>query len=215
MREQVASSSTKEYVGVVPLLDRRTGEFVEAHLFRGLDQKNFSDYEQLWKPELDRARAASSSWLEAAKFNAQDSHWMWTEKGAKANAHMSLETFAVECDGKTQGMILLNLVAFGQLDVQKGAELVYVEMLATAPWNRKQLTDSPVYKGVGHILIGAAISLSIECEFQGRLALHSLPQSESWYNTETDFTNLGSDHDKKLVYFEATEDQARKFLENG
>lgn len=215
MRDEVVSSATKEHVGVVPLLDRQTGTFVDAHLFRGLDQKNFNDYEQLWKPELDRARVASPTWLAAATFNAQDSHWMWTEKGAKANANMSLETFAIEYDGKTQGMILVNLVAFGQLEDQKGLELVYVEMLATAPWNRKQLTDQPLYKGVGHVLIGAAISLSIETEFRGRLGLHSLPQSESWYQTETNFTNVGMDHDKNMIYFEATEDQAKKFLENG
>ncbi|RDS84142.1 hypothetical protein [Dyella psychrodurans] len=215
MRDSVAGSWTKEFVATVLLSERSTGNVVEAQLFRGLDQKNFDDYERLWRPTLVQAKASFSTWLESGKVNAQDAHWAWTEKGRKANADMSLESFAIECDGKTQGMMLLNLSEFARHKDQRGLDMVYVEMLASAPWNRSQLTPTPIYGGVGQILLGTAISLSIESELKGRLGLHSLPQSVSWYEQKTNFTNLGMDPEKDMIYFEATEEQAKEFLENG
>ena len=204
----------KKLVGSVDLQNRLTGQWVAADLFRGLDQRNFDDYTNLWKPELDKARARASSWLGAAAVNAQDGHWEWPQKAVAASSNMGQETFAIECDGKTQGMLLVDLTQFTRLDEQKNLELVYVDLVATAPWNRTNLVPNPIYRGIGRVLIATAISLSIDLEFKGRLGLHSLPQSETWYAQQAGFTNLGLDQPKKMLYFEATEVQARTFLES-
>ena len=64
-----------------------------------------------------------------------------------------------------------------RLDPDKGKPLVYVDFVETAPWNAKEFTSSPIYKGVGVRLIQAAARLSIDESFSGRVGLHSLPQS--------------------------------------
>lgn len=204
----------KELVGQVVLYNRESKSFDKAEVYQELDQKNFNDFDRLWKPMLAKRGAEVHTLAEAADANVQDARWDWVGKAKVAAMMMGQETFAVEC-GDTQGLMLVNLNGFGQLGVQKGRELIYVELLATAPWNRHKLVDSPRYKGVGRVLIATAISLSIDSGFHGRLGLHSLPQSESWYRNEAGFTDLGLDAPKRMHYFEATVDQAKDFLEEG
>lgn len=200
-------------LGQVDLYNRESSSYENADVYQELDQKNFDDFDRLWKPMLEKRAAEVHSLTEAANANVQDVRWDWVGKAKVAAMMMGQETFAVEC-GETQGLMLVNLNGFGLLDMQKGRELVYVELLATAPWNRHKLVASPRYKGVGRILIATAISLSIESGFSGRLGLHSLPQSESWYRNEAGFTDLGLDAPKRMHYFEVTVDQAKAFLED-
>lgn len=189
----------KELIGEVELLNRTTGIFDPAYVFQELDEKSFDDFEKLWRPMLVAQRTP-------------DSHWEWVEKAREVAKLTQYETFSVECDGTTQGLMFVNLMKFAQIVEQKGRELVYIELLATAPWNRPKVDASPRYKGVGRILIGTAISLSRDMEFSGRIALHSLTDSESWYRDEAGFTDLGLDTKKKMRYFEMTEAQATAFL---
>jgi len=60
----------------------------------------------------------------------------------------------------------------------------------------------------------SAVSLSYELEFNGRLGLHSLPQSESWYRDVAGFSDVEYDAPKRMRYFEVTEAQAAAFLSN-
>jgi len=201
----------KELIGERVLIERASGTELPAQIFRTLDQKNFEDFRNRWHPLLKARRAEVSSWESAADLNAQDSHWEWVEKALEAERMMGRDTFAVECAGETQGLMLVD-VGFGRLAVQRGLELVYVELLATAPWNRPKFVDAPIYKGVGRVLIGTAISLSVELGFNGRIALHSLRQSESWYRTAGGFTDVEFDADKRMRYFEMTEADAATFV---
>ena len=201
----------KELLGERIIFQYGTGAEVPAMVFREIDQANFDDFENLWRPQLEKARRRVSTVDEAAAISIQDSHWEWADKAIEAQRVMSRDTFAVECAGQTQGLMLTD-VGFGRIDVQKGRDLVYVELLATAPWNRPKLVDDPQYKGVGRILIGTAISLSVELGFAGRIGLHSLPQSEVWYRTAGGFTDLGFDPTKKMHYFEMTESDAAAFI---
>jgi len=203
----------KELLGQVDLYNRESASYDKAEVYQELDQKNFDDFDQLWQPMLAKRGAEVHSLAEAANANVQDARWDWVGKAKVAAMMMGQETFAVEC-GETQGLMLVNLNGFGQIEVQKGRELIYIELLATAPWNRHKLVASPRYKGVGRILIATAISLSIDSGFHGRLGLHSLPQSESWYRNEAKFTDLGLDAPKRMHYFEVTVDQAKAFLED-
>ena len=202
----------KERVGAVVLPNRVTGVFETAEVFRELDQKNFDDFERLWRPMLKSSRDEFPSWAAAADANAQDSHWDWVGKAKDATRLLQYETFALECSGETQGLMLVDIAKFGRVAGQQGRELVYIELLATAPWNRPKLVPKPRYKGVGRILLGTAISLSVDLEFKGRVSLHSLPQSESWYRTVAGLTDGGYDSAKKMQYFEMTEAQAAAFL---
>jgi hypothetical protein len=202
----------KELVGGVVLLNRLTGEFESAEVFRELDQKNFDDFERLWKPMLTSRRDQFTSWAAAADANVQDAHWDWIGKGKAAASSLQYEAFSVECDGATQGLMLVDVTQFARLEAQRGRELAYVELLATAPWNRPKFVAAPKYKGVGRVLLGTAISLSHDLGFNGRTGLHSLPQSESWYRADCGFTDAGYDPTKKMQYFEMTEAQAAAFI---
>ena len=63
-------------------------------------------------------------------------------------------------------------------------------------------------------LIRAAIAVSEEEEFRGRIALHALPQSEAFYTKFME--DLGIDPSmERLRYFEMTEEQAHKFMKGG
>ncbi|WP_314964497.1 GNAT family N-acetyltransferase, partial [Bradyrhizobium cosmicum] len=66
---------------------------------------------------------------------------------------------------------------------------------------------------VGSALITAAIALSEDEGFKGRLGLHSLPQADDYYR-KIGMTDLGQDVAyQNLRYFEMTSEQARAFFE--
>jgi len=202
----------KELLGRPLLFDRTTNTFETAELFQNLDDKTFEDFETLWRPALQARTAQFASWGEAADANSQDSHWDWVKVAKEAERLMQYETFCVECAGQTQGLMLVNLSKFAQHEVHRGREIAYVELLATAPWNRPKFVPTPKYKGVGQVLLATAISLSVDQGFKGRLGLHSLPQSVTWYASSGAFTDCGFDAEKKMQYFEMTESQAAAFL---
>ena len=83
----------------------------------------------------------------------------------------------------------------------------------------KELFDPPRYRGVGTILIRAAIELSKIEEFKGRIGLHSLPQANHFYANTCGMTDLGIETTDKnhegLRYFEMTPEQAQAFIEKG
>lgn len=201
----------KELLGERILFVHGTGAEAAALVYRELDQKNLDDFETLWRPPLTAARNRVKTADEAAAISIQDWHWEWATKAIEAQRMLGRDTFAVECNGETQGLMLTD-VSFGRIPSQKARELVYVELLATAPWNRPKLVSDPRYKGVGRVLIGTAISLSVDLGFNGRIGLHSLPQSESWYHAVGGFTDLGIDLANKLRYFEMTESDAAAFV---
>lgn len=198
----------KESLGRFDLLNRETGVYESAELFQNVGESDIGDVERLWRPLLEQRSAEFESWSAAAEGNAQDAHWDWLHLARAAAASMSLELFAVECAGQTQGLMLVATNQFARLEIQRGRELVYVAFAATAPWNRRRFVPSPRYKGVGRLLMMTAISYSIEQGFSGRIALHSLPESESWYRRSFPFTDLGYDAEKQMHYFEMTEAQA-------
>jgi hypothetical protein len=90
-----------------------------------------------------------------------------------------------------------------------------VKYIESAPWNLKGYVGAGArFGGIGISLIRAAIAVSVEEEFRGRIALHSLPQSESFYGRFME--DLGIDpYVEKLRYFEMSEERALKFIRGG
>jgi hypothetical protein len=203
-------------IGTYDLLNRHTGEFEDAQVFTPIGDNNIVDFETLWRPAFQKRLARVRSREELAAANLQDHHWQWGEKARERAGRLDCQSFAIECDGQTQGLMFVKTTAFARESSQKSQHLVYIDLLATAPWNRHGFTDRPAYKGVGRLLLVAAISLSVAEEFKGRIALHSLPQSESWYRDICGMTDLGIDkaynYPPGLRYFEMTEAQAKAFI---
>ena len=205
----------KQLIGTYDLMNRITGEFEEAQIFSPIGPDNVADFETAWLPAFEERLTTMKSQGEVAEANLQDFHWDWAGKTRERSGRLDWESFAIECGGLTQGLMFVSLTAFAREPSQEGKHLVYIEMLATAPWNRHGFTDQPQYKGVGPFLLVAAISHSFAEEFQGRIGLHSLPQSESWYRDICGMTDLGIDKEINyppgLRYFEMTEAQARAY----
>ena len=121
--------------------------------------------------------------------------------------------FSVVAQGETQGLAQVDLTKASRESSQAGRPLVYLDYLEVAPWNRPEFGAAPRLRGVGSALLTAAVALSDEEGFRGRLGLHSLPQADAFYR-KIGMTDLGQDSAyQNLRYFEMTAEQARAFLE--
>lgn len=205
----------KQVVGPVDLFNRQTSVFEEACIVRGLDEKNYDDFVQHWQPMLQARRAQFLNNAAACAGNVQDWHWDWIVESYKAERTLGYDTFAIECDGQTQALMVVDSNQFALHPGQQGKELVLIARLATAPWNRNKTVERPKYKGAGRALVATAVSLSIELEFGGRVSLHALPQSEDWYRHCGFFEVQDSNPNNTLKYFEMSADAAAKFLQEG
>lgn len=77
--------------------------------------------------------------------------------------------------------------------------------------------NGPRYRGVGKVLLAAAITLSVQEGKSGRIGLHSLPQADAYYR-QCGMTDCGPDFaysEWPLRYFEMIESQAASFLSGG
>jgi hypothetical protein len=97
---------------------------------------------------------------------------------------------------------------------------VYIEYMATAPWNRlddkEQRIDErfPRVVPVGRLLVGMAIRLSRELGSNGRIGWHSKPRAEKWYRDR--FPGIwagGPDVEEDgLLYFEVSQSVADAYM---
>ncbi|WP_457108661.1 hypothetical protein [Methylobacterium sp. P5_C11] len=207
---------SRKHIGDYDLWNRNAQAFETASLFSEIAANNVQDFKNRWRPSFDKKREelkASGNYtgegLRAA--GIEDAHWDWPKK-AELIEHSFLTGFAIECAGQTQGLMLAMPMGFAREESQAGRPLTEVLLLSAAPWNRPRFTDAPIYKGVGRILLTAAVSLSKHEEHGGRIGLHALAGAESWYRDQCGMTDLGFDEAKKMRYFEFTEAQALKFV---
>lgn len=86
-------------------------------------------------------------------------------------------------------------------------DVLYIEYLATAPWNRGQRRR---FSGIGEILWMYAIERSRAVGREGRIGLHSKPQAQAAY-ARKGMTDCGSDPDcGGRVYYLGDELWSRK-----
>ena len=197
----------------------------------GLDDLHLSSFRQDWMPQLQatvsevRAQCTNQYGVldkptfiaELGNRNIQDGHWQWDKKWNALHVDLSKVFFAVECDSAAQALMIVDNSKYQcRHDDQSGSGLIYIEFVAVAPWNRGALVENPTYAGLGKILVGTAVSLSIEEEFAGRIGLHSLPQSRGFYENVCGMIDFGPDANKEgLTYFEMSAIQASAYLGNG
>jgi hypothetical protein len=198
----------------VEIIDTETNGFVVADLCEGLKEKNLDDYEKLWKPILEQKnKIARQMYLNGEEYQfAEDGHWDWRQKKEiTKSASLSYRYFAIECGGKTQGLMQLDLTMH-RCRENVNWNIVYIDYISVAPWNRAELVEQPKYRAVGTILLAQAVGTSIEEGFKGRIGLHSLPGASKWYKKRK-MKSFGPDSGAKgLEYFEMNEALASDFL---
>ena len=204
-------------VSVVHLLNVSTGESEAAELTHAITEQHLADWEGEWLPALFNAIQRLKRDGVARWHWPQSRHWNWRNKVNALHGMLASPGFAIVCDGLTQGLMIVDTATHRcRIDVRNGRHLVYVQFVENAPWNRPELFTPPRYRGVGSILIRAAVALSEELEFRGRIGLHSLPQANSFYANTCGMTDLGTDLDYEgLHYFEMTPEQAQAFVNKG
>lgn len=195
------------------LLDRRTGLLVEAEFVEGIGEDHLRQVDERWMPVLLRHLTSLVGQGVPRTDWPQSFHWNWRQKMSAIGGLMAFQSFAVLCQQRLEGLMIANTVGhLARLPNRGREEVAYVDFIETAPWNRKSVVSSPEFGGVGTVLIRAAIELSRESGFKGRVGLHSLPQSEDFYRTTCGMTDLGIDGTKEnLRYFEMTSEQADAF----
>lgn len=120
---------------------------------------------------------------------------------------------SIVCDGMVQGLGYFDLSGKNRSrnSDDKPIGILYIDFIASAPWNRKQI-ENRKYVGVGEALITHAINLSIDEDMDGRFGLHSLPQAENFYSNRCGMKDYGYDEEKKMKYFEMSTEQAAEWL---
>ncbi len=202
------------------------GSTVEIEFFRDIDEEQSVRIHERWHPILmERYKLAvlryhqlhkptQADWLAVQQeYGVPDAKWQWPDLFAEMRGRTTHASFCIEAQGEVQAAMRVDLTARCRLSSQAEQHLVYVERIAVAPWNRRQIQDPPLLTGLGKILLGVAVSLSIDEGWDGRTGLHSLIQADGFYR-RVGMSDLGIDPNHEgLRYFEFSSPDARKFLE--
>ena len=196
----------REFIRTIEIQNRHINDFEKADLFRGVTEETLYSTDVDWRPMFESA---------LPRHIPEDLGWDWWRKADLALGKPWLyEMYSVEKDGKTQGLMMISkggVDCFSRHSDHPQAPLIYIEYLATAPWNRPEMTQEHLYKGVGRWLFLEAVTFSVEQESDGRIGLHSLPRAEPFYRDRMNMTDFGNEPPRihqGLRYFELSTKQA-------
>ncbi len=202
----------------VELVRREDDAFVEAILRDEMQPSDLIEVEKSWHPA--RVQLIQELMSQAIPTNQwpQSLPWDWARKAPQLQL-LHAFGFGIICEANWEGAILIRTATdFARLPEDNGKPIVYVDYLESAPWNWRveAIGQNGQYKGVGSVLFRQAVRQSIVEGFKGRVGLHSLPQSEGYYEKVCGMTALGPDPNKQnLLYFEFTAENAHNYLELG
>lgn len=190
-----------------------TGELMKASLMDDITDDHLDMWKATWLPVIQEYRDAFEAQNKPKAEWPYDLRWNWDAKILPYRGQLGLKAYCIICDSKLQGMMQVNFITHGKLKEHVGKPLVYIDFLSTAPWNRRELVQKPVFGRVGSILVQTAVQLSFDEDFKGRIGLSSLPQSNAFYREAFGMTELGPNANYPLLTdFELTAEQAAKLI---
>ena len=140
--------------------------------------------------------------FKAIHSNNEHSHWDWSRKLATQDPDFEFTVFSLDVKGESQALMMIKYPHQSSINRNK---IVYVDYLQVAPWNLKNAyRELKRYRGLGVLMLEFASNFKaqLEHDYNTGLGLHSLPQSEGFYNA-IGCTELGQDKDYyNLKYFE-------------
>jgi hypothetical protein len=113
-----------------------------------------------------------------------DRHWNWNEMTIEYDgAELPALKLALVANNKIEGAAMVSTAPVPSL-VQPGQQGLLLELLFTAPWNRRKLRKDgkPYLLGIGTELLTFAAWLSRQNGCEGRLRLDSSPGEVEWYS---------------------------------
>ncbi|BAZ18595.1 hypothetical protein NIES4071_104800 (plasmid) [Calothrix sp. NIES-4071] len=160
---------------------------VEATIMN-LATKHVEDFENQWVGLL-------------TQYKQEDKLWDLMIKLRMVSRYDNYEGYAVEYKNQTEGLLVIETTMHGS-QITRRKRLVYIYYIATAPLNRKVIQNPPKLRGVGTALLLFTRERSLELGYEGRVGLHSFPDSKKFYDNRGMY-DLGTDEDyDELVYFE-------------
>lgn len=203
------------------------GKPVKIDFVEGLDSPHVKFIEEQWQPLLQRQcdlallsffdlptdAQTQEKWEETlGSFGAQDAHWRWRIKCSVASS-TDRRIFGLLNAGDVEAAMCLHLGR--QSQDEYALPIVYVDYVAVAPWNRKEIQNPMRFQRLGTVMLGAAVQLSISIGREGRCGLHSLPQSAGFYR-RIGMNDFGPDvFYSSLRYFEFNKQAAVEFMQKG
>jgi GNAT superfamily N-acetyltransferase len=183
----------------VTLLDIRTDDLVNATLRMEMRQNEFRRITQDW----DRMKMKYREILrENGKTLPPNDTWNWEDKASSTTPDLHRFVGVATADGMQGMMMVAKTPEFSRKPYQQQTPVLYIEYIESAPWNLPEYAGVEArYRGVGSSLLAAAVDISIELGFRGRLALHSLGAARGFY-VKSGFENLGLDESENLEWFE-------------
>jgi hypothetical protein len=202
----------------IQIQSRSHDEFVDASLLDGMAPQDLLLVEREWLAERSLvAQELLRAGVERAKW-PQSLHWNWNKKAPQLTL-LESSGFSIVYENQWQGVMLTKSASyFARLGADKGKPLVYIDFLEIAPWNWviPEIGRVGRFRMVGSTLFWRAVKQSDEEGFHGRVGLHALPQSESFYERGCGMTPVGRDASKQnLLYFELSREDAQRHLQKG
>ena len=205
------------------------GGLVEVELYRGVEDHHIEFINTQWMPILKRRQDKAILDIRAkgitdddkrnkefnialASYGAPDGHWDWRDK-ISVGVTKGYVSFVV-CHGQNVEAIMdCNPLHFARIPSQSSQPAIYINHVAVAPWNRIEIQESRRFNRLGDLMMGTAVSFSIDEGFNGRVGLHSLSQARGFYEHHCGMSDLGPDNNYQgLHYYEFTENQASEFI---
>jgi GNAT superfamily N-acetyltransferase len=163
------------------------GRFVRGKIC-SLSQGHLDDIINFWRPML-------------AAMSQEDAFWDWALKKRLSLVNQGHEAYAIEHEDLAQGLLWIETLRH-RSHFYSEHRLVYIEALTSAPWNRRLINPDPYFQGIGTLLLQFTRQRSLTLGYGGRVGLHALPGSESFYESRNMMSG-GSDPDyDDMMYFE-------------
>jgi hypothetical protein len=150
-----------------------------------------------WVPVLQRMRA-------------HDADWPWERKARDVCYPVEVEHVMITQGDDIQGILVTSLPpAPPPRSILES--VVFIEWVATAPWNRPEATGGRRFKGIGSSFLDHAVDRSRRTGRRGCIGLVSEPDAEAFYMA-VELHPRGLDPDEGLEYFEGDVEWADSWL---
>lgn len=182
------------------LKDNVTKRYVSAKL-TGFENRHIDMWYNQWKDNLLRKDGSSYP----------DARWDWGDIFQSILFDATKKGFCIEYQDKLQGILV---VTYKNKKNRDEKPIVFVEYIATAPWNRPDNILAANNKGdfslVGSYFLKHTVELSQTLGYEGRIALESEPEAKEFYEC-LGMKNMGV-IGVGYIYFEFSENNALAFI---
>lgn len=145
-----------------------------------------------------------------AQNSINDQHWRWFNKVLALSDPNKYEWFYLIADGEVQAAAV---VCHPEVSRFNSDEIIYIDYVAVAPWNRDTVIAGKRFGGLGSKLIKALnLHLGKKLSYREGFSLHSLAQAKTYYE-RIGMTDFGPDSKKQdMHYFEMEASVAKGYI---